>query len=147
MMPRQPSNSLRSMRRSLAVLIVAVLSECLWSCNFDSGTPWRSGPYALRWIDAPDDVRLEYRRPDGGSDVRVEARVFAVGRNEHYVVAKQHPGGDRSVTNFFVIDAICESPGSERRDVVRGPLTEAEFLSLSHELGLPPFTKILASLQ
>jgi hypothetical protein len=135
------------MRRSFAVLIVALFSECLCSCNFDSGTPWRSGPYALTWIDTPDDVWLEYRRPGGGSDVRVDARVFAVGRNEHYVVAKQHPGGDRSVTNFFVIDATRESPRSERSDVVRGPLTEAEFQRLSHELSLPPFTKVLASLQ
>jgi hypothetical protein len=135
------------MRRSLAVLIIALLSECLCSCNFDSGTPWHSGPYALTWIDTPDDVWLEYRRPGGGSDVRVDARVFAVGRNEHYVVAKQHPGGDRSVTNFFVIDATRESPRSERTDVVRGPLTEAEFQHLSHELALPPFTKVLASLQ
>jgi hypothetical protein len=135
------------MRLSLAVLAATVLLGCLCSCNFDSGIPWRDGPYALAWIDKPDDVWLEYRRAGGGSDVRVDPRVFAVGRNEHYVVAKQHPGGDRSVTNFFIIDATRESPRSERTDVVRGPLTEAEFQRLSDELGLPPFTKVLASLQ
>jgi len=135
------------MRRSLAILMVALLSGCLGSCNFDSGTPWRSGPYALTWIDSPNDVWLEYRRPGGGSDVRVDPRVFSVGRNALYVVAKQHPGGDRSVTNFFIIDATREAPRAERSDVVRGPLSEAEFQRLSHELGLPPFTKILASLQ
>jgi hypothetical protein len=62
-------------------------------------------------------------------------------------VAKQHPGGDRTVTNFFIIDATRETPRSVQRDVVRGPLTEAEFERLSHELGLPSFTKVLASLQ
>lgn len=135
------------MQRFLAILVAAFASGALSSCNFDSGTPWQEGPYALKWIDTPDDVWLEYRRAGGGSDIRVDPRVFAVGRNEHYVVAKQHPRGDRSVTNFFVIDATRESPRSGRGDVVRGPLTEAEFERLSHELGLPPFTKILASLQ
>jgi hypothetical protein len=132
------------MRRSFTVLIVALL---LSGCNFDSGTPWRGGPYTLTWIDRPNDVRLEYHRPQGGSDVRVDPRVFAVGWNKHYVVAKQHPNGDRTVTNFFVIDATLESDRSERGDVVRGPLTEAEFQSLSRQLDLPPFTKVLASLQ
>src|SRR5437899_2387111 len=132
------------MRDSFGILTIALL---LNSCNFDSGTPRRDGPYALVWIDKPDDVWPEYRRAGGSSDVRVDPRVFAVGRNEHYVVAKQHPDGDRSVTNFFIIDATRESSLSERSDVVRGPLTEAEFQRLSRELGLSPFTKVLPSLQ
>jgi hypothetical protein len=135
------------MRRALVLLAAIIAFGTLSSCNFDSGIPWRDGPYALKWIDTPNDVWLEYRRPGGDSDVRVEPRVFAVGRNEHYVVAKQHPGGDRTVTNFFIIDATRETPRSVQRDVVRGPLTEAEFERLSHELGLPSFTKVLASLQ
>jgi hypothetical protein len=135
------------MLRSIGIVVLALLSASLCSCNFDSGTPWRGGPFALAWIDRPDDVWLEYRIPDGGSQRLIEPRVFAVGWDGHYVVVKQHPNGNRSITNFFVIDATRESPRAERGDVVRGPLSEAEFERLSKELSLPAFSKVLASLQ
>ena len=99
------------------------------------------------WIDRPDDVWLEYRFSDGGSHRLIEPRVFAVGADKRWVVAKQHPDGDRSVTNFFVIDATRDSTPTENREAVRGPLTEAQFQQLARELGLPPFSKVLASLQ
>jgi hypothetical protein len=135
------------MRASFTVVILAFLSTSLSSCNSDSGTPWRGGPFALTWIDSPDNVWLEYRIPDGGSHRLVEPRVFAVGWDGHYVVAKQHPDGNRSITNFFVIDAARESPRAELSDVVSGPLTRDKFEQLSRELHLPPFSKLLPSLQ
>jgi hypothetical protein len=128
--------------------IAAALIVLLGGCGFfDSGIVWRGGPYALTWIDIPDDVRLEYDRGDGGFSGRIEPRVFAVGWNKRYLVAKQHPSGDRSVTNFFVIDATADSADADHEKVVRGPLTEGEFQRLSSELSLPPFSKVLASLE
>ena len=109
--------------------------------------PWHYGPYALVWIDLPDDVWLEYRTPNSGSQRRVEPRVFAVGADKRWVVAKQHPGGDRSITNFFVIDATRDSIRAANSEVVRGPLSEAEFQQLEREFHLPRFTKVLASLE
>ena len=132
------------MRGSFALI---VLGFALSGCYFDSGTPWSWGPYRLAWIDLPDDVWLEYRDSGSISQHRVEPRVFAVGCDANWVVAKQHPNGDRSITNFFIIDATRDSIRAEVSDVVRGPLTEAEFQRLSSELHLPPFTKVLASLQ
>jgi hypothetical protein len=131
------------MRSSFTVVILAFLSTSLCSCNSGSGTPWRGGPFALAWIDSPDNVWLEYRIPEGGSKRLVEPRVFAVGWDGHYVVAKQHPDGNRRVTNFFVIFADRESPRAELSEVVRGPLTQDKFEELSRELHLPPFSKVL----
>jgi hypothetical protein len=79
--------------------------------------------------------------------MRVEPRVFAVGADSRWVVAKQHPNGDRTITNFFVVDASGDSTRMQKTDVVRGPLTKAEFQQLAEELHLPDFTKVLASLQ
>jgi hypothetical protein len=135
------------MRRLFRIPVLAALALSLFGCNFDSGTPWRSGRYALKWIDTPDDVWLELQDSDGLSQVRVEPRVFAVGADQQWVVAKQHPGGDRTITNFFVVDAGRDTMRAQKSDVVHGPLTEAEFQELARQLHLPAFTKVLASLQ
>jgi len=106
-----------------------------------------SGPYALTWIDLPNEVTLSYDLGKGAWSVRVEPRVFAVGSNERYVVAKQHPGGDKNITNYFIIDVRMDSPKADSKNAVIGPLTEREFGEKSAELDLPPFAKVLESLQ
>jgi hypothetical protein len=111
---------------------------------FDSGTVWRHGQYALIWIDLPDEVSLSYDVGNGGWTEKVNPRVFAVGANERYIVAKQHPGGNKSITNYFIIDTKADSllkPG------VVGPLTERDFVNKSKDMTLPTFTKVLESLQ
>jgi hypothetical protein len=73
------------------------------------------------------------------------SRLFlAVGANDKYVVAKQHPGGDKSVTNYFFISV---KEDSLLKTAVVGPLTEEDFAKKRAELELPRFTKVLASLQ
>src|SRR3954470_13711024 len=126
------------MRPRLRILLFVLVAASLHSCGLvDSGTPWRYGRYALKWIDRPDEVWLEIRGPDGLSQIRVEPRVFAVGADSRWVVAKQHPNGDRTITNFFVVDASRDSTRMQKTDVVRGPLAQAEFERLAHELHLP----------
>jgi hypothetical protein len=136
------------MRRRLQLATVLVGCElfCAGCSLFDSGVEWRDGKYALIWIDLPDEVSLSYEVSEGGWVGLVEPRVFAVGADDRYVVAKQHPGGDRLSTHYFIVD--------RRQDVVRhseraitGPLTETEFQRKATELRLPPFTKVLESLK
>ena len=127
--------------RFLCVLCYTVLPGC---GLFDSGIVWRQGPYALTWIDDPQAVRLSYDAGKGSWAGRVEPRVFAVGADESYIVAKQHPGGDKRITNYYVINVKEDSLS---RPLVVGPLTEEDFKRKSAELKLPTFTKILESLQ
>src|SRR5690349_447198 len=86
-------------------LILTLCSLFLSSCFglFDFGIEWRSGPYALTWVDLPNQVMLSYDMGKGGWATIVEPCVFAVGSNQQYIVVKQHPHGDKTVTNYFII--------------------------------------------
>jgi hypothetical protein len=133
---------------SMRLLILLVASLALTGCGaFDSGVAWRGGPYMLLWIDDPNSVTLSYDRGHGSSTPRVEATVFAVGWDGRFVVAKQHPGANRQMTSFFIIDAAKDSVDADPAVATTGPLTEAEFMSYAASLNLPPFSKELASLK
>ena len=132
----------RHIKSLFALLVASCMST---SCGlFDSGIVWRHGPYGLLWIDLTEDVRLSYDMGNGSWLGKVEPRVFAVGANSRHIVAKQHPGGAKNVTNYFIIDLRVDSPMNTG---VIGPLTAEAFSEKSRDLALPEFTKILTSLQ
>ncbi len=125
------------------ILLVGFLSaSCAW---FDSGTPWRSGNFALMWVDLPDEVSLSYDLGKGSWSTMIEPRVFAVGSNADYVVAQRHPHGDKTITQYFIVDAHRFDPRT--RVGIVGPLTAAEFVTKSTQMQLPPFTTVLKSLR
>jgi hypothetical protein len=100
------------------------------------------GPYRLMAMDTRDQMSIWC-----GKWGRVDETVFAVGFDNRYIVAKQHPKGDRSLTNYFYIDMAADSPDEPRAKHVTGPLSEPAFLGRKKQLGLPPFTRIIPSLQ
>ena len=114
---------------------------------FDSGIEWRGGPYVLTWIDDPNRVTLNYDSGKGSLPGRIEACVFAVGWDGRYLVAKQHPAGDKTITNFFIIDAQKDGLYADPGKIVVGPLSESEFIKKTQEMNLPPFSKKLESLE
>jgi len=130
----------RSIRKIVPLLaLVSLATSC---ALFDSGTVWQDGRYALLWIDLPNEVTLDFHQDGGGWAPLVDKRIFAVGSDHHYIVAKQHPDGDRSRTNFYLIDKT-----KDEFHCVQGPMNEAAFLKLKAQLGLPAFSKTLESLQ
>lgn len=65
----------------------------------------------------------------------VPGTVFAVAQNAHFIIAKQHPSGVRTTTNFYIIpldQRISQSPCEN----VIGPLTEEEYLRDIKELSV-----------
>ena len=135
------------MWRLAKLTIAAPLLACLSSCSlFDFGIEWRGGPYALVSTDTDSDTSLS-RDLGGGSWIgRVDATVFAVGRNDRFVVAKQNPAGDRNRTDYFIVDALRDSDMADPSDVVLGPLSKEEYDRKAVELTLPEFSKVLRSL-
>jgi hypothetical protein len=65
------------------------------------------------------------------------------------LIAKQHPGGDKTITNYFIVEIRAGLPVRDRisKDAVIGPLDEKTFRQKAADLALPSFTKTLESLQ
>jgi len=133
----------RSSTKLLACMVVCALSGC---GLFDSGVEWRDGPFKLLWIDVAEQTSLNYEWGKHGAIGLVDWTVFAVGSNDRYIVVKQHPRGNKAVTNYFIVDKREALPTDLDRAVV-GPLTQAEFTVQARSLPLPQFTKVLSSLQ
>ena len=129
---------------SAILVIAALISACQY---FDSGIEWRAGRFALLWIDLPERVLLSYDQGDGGWDNLVNATVFAVGWDGRYLVAKQHPNGDKQITNYFIVDSQHYAIKAKRESFVTGPLSETDFQKIAASMKLPPFTKVLDSLK
>ena len=128
----------------LLIAVPLVLAGC---GLFDSGVEWRGGHYVLLWIDTPENISVS-RKLDGGNYIgRIDATVYALGWDGRYLVAKQHPKGDKGKINYFIIDGAADSDYAEPQKVVVGPLTEAEYLVWSSQLKLPKFSKVLESLE
>jgi hypothetical protein len=138
----------RSLRCVAVRATVLATAGCLGSCSlFDSGVEWRGGPYELSWIDVSESMAV-CRGLGGGSCIgRIDSTVFAVGWDGRYLVAQQHPGNDRSKTQYFILDANGDTDLADPGKVVIGPLTASEFARRSSDLHLPGFSKVLASLQ
>jgi len=114
----------------LLFLTISLLTGCL----FDSSSDRIIGKYKVLWIDLPENQTLskEYELHSSSSLTLIEPCIFAVGHNEHYIIAKQHPtNGFESgykihtgTTNYYIVDIYKE------RDKVFGPLTPKQFDSL-----------------
>ena len=57
------------------------------------------GEYWLSAIDARDEMSILNSEGEGV----VQSTVYALGQNEHFIAAKQHPNGERARTNFYII--------------------------------------------
>jgi len=119
----------------------------LTGCLFDSSSNRIVGKYKILWIDLPQNQMLtkESKLYSSSSLVILEPYIFAVGHNENYIIAKQHPtsgfeGGfeiHADTTNYYVVDIAKEI------DKVFGPLTLKQFDSLKTKLKIEDlqFTK------
>lgn len=142
----KPSSAM--MRQALRLGSCIIGSILLCSCGlFDSDVMWRGGPYVFMWIDTVDNSTVSYELDEGTSIGRIDATVYAVGWDGRYLVAKQHPSGNKSITNFFYIDSRRDAKYAEPSEVVVGPMTAAEFQAKAVELDLPGFSKTIGALE
>ena len=135
--------------RRLLIPLVAAVAACgllLRGCGFVHDEHI-IGPYRLIAVDIDEQMSLSYDCGDGSAVGRVGETVFAVGWNDRYIVAKQHPTNDRTRTNFFYLDITKDAKFADPSQSVTGPLTEAEFNKRKSELALPQFTRVVRSLE
>jgi len=121
------------MKRVLLLFFAFFLSGC------DSGTEWRDGKYEVIWIDTPG-LSLNLNVGEGASVERVPPNVVAVGSNSHYIVVKQSNIKSKEIA-YFYLEKEKDNIYKNANEIMKGPLSEAEFIELSRKLGLPKFTK------
>ncbi len=130
-----------------ATLLISLIATVVLSgCGFVHDEHL-TGPYRLIAVDTLHQMGISYGLPSGSAVGRIPETVFSVGWNSRYLVAKQHPKDDRSITHFYYLDMSRDSTYADPSASVTGPLSESEFLRKRAELGLPDFSRTIKSLQ
>jgi len=139
-MSRNPMQLLR------ALVIGVIFVFHLAGCGFVHDEKI-AGPYRLVAIDISEQMGVCYTLEKGDCIGRIPETVFSVGWNERFIVAKQHPSNNRSVTNYFILEMARDSKLADPSASVTGPLSAAAFEERVASLGLPPFTKTIEALK
>ena len=133
---------MRPLLSAMTLMSVLLVSGCGFVHNEHI-----TGPYRLIAVDVDDQMSISYDLGDGAAVGRIDETVFAFGFDERFIVAKQHPNDDRSLTNFFYLDMTKDSKYAEPSDSVTGPLTQEQFDSAATRLNLPAFSRTLTALE
>ena len=130
--------------KSKLYLIIILSSLLLTSCFglFDSSSDRIIGKYIVLWIDLPQNqfISEETELNSTSSMGLIEEYVFAVGHDNDYIIAKQHPTNgfengfeiNTKITNYFIIDMNRKI--LKKGEKVFGPLSEIKFNKLRKEL-------------
>lgn len=105
------------------------------------------GPYRLIAVDVEEEMSVCYSLPGGDAVGRINSTVFAVGKNEEFIVAQRHPNGDRSVVEYYYLIRANDSVYADPTNSVRGPFAKSEFEEATLHLKLPSFSKTLRRLK
>ena len=90
--------------------------------------------YVLFAADVPEDLSICREVGHNSCDGGVPPTIAAVGMDGRYIVAAQHPGNNKAITQYYIIDLTV--PQSEVNGVT-GPLAKAQFDAKSRDLDLP----------
>jgi len=135
----------KNMRHYLTTLLLLV-------CFFVSGCgsvhdEQITGPYRLIAVDIDAQMSLSYDLGNGSAIGRINETVFAYGFDKQYIVAMQHPKGNRSITHFYYLDMAKDSKYADPEVSVIGPLSKKDFDAASKRLGLPKISQFIDRLK
>ena len=131
---------------SFAVIVSLTVMMLLFACGFVHDEHL-IGPYRLIAVDVSKQMNISYSLPSGDAVGRISETVFAYGFDDKYIVAKQHPNGNKVVTHFYYLQMAKDSELASPEASVVGPLSESEFSRRQAELKLPRITRTIKSLE
>jgi hypothetical protein len=127
------------------ILLMTQLVGCWQTVVFDEKI---TGPYRLSAIDITEEMSVCYELKEEDTCIgRIPETVFSVGWNENFIVAKQHPSGNKSVTNYFILDRKKDAKYVDPSVTVTGPMSESEYKRKSTLMSLPEFTRMFDDLR
>jgi len=92
--------------------------------------------YHLMATDDWEQLNLSYYEPTGKNYVPViKKTVFALGYNKKYIIAKQHPDNNKTITNYFILSIKRKYLSGDNSGLI-GPLSAADFEQKQKELKL-----------
>ena len=118
----------------LSIFIGILFTSCfgLWDSDLDPIVD----DYQIGWID------LEETRTISKREELIPAFIFAVGHNNKFIYAQQHPVYsdsstkiNQTITHYYIIE---RTKNSFQDKPIYGPLTKSQFDSLSAELRISP---------
>ncbi len=111
--------------RKYIFVFVLFLTSCTGGKNI-------TGNYYL-FGDTHEYMSLYYEPPYSSYITVVDCCVFAVGNNDKYIIAKQHPydpgsstGLDKSITNYFIVP-VEDYHNWRKNNTKIAPLSQSEF--------------------
>lgn len=124
--------TLQFIRGAFIMFSFLMMNSCFVS---DSNANRIIGNYEVIWIDVQEQQFICKRDIEYPTDclLVVPEYVFAVGHNNDFIIAKQHPtkgfkGGfeiDTTITNYYIVD-IQKREVIKKNEVI-GPLSKNEF--------------------
>lgn len=138
---------MKACRMMLTLAALAGLAAC------DGGGGPLTGPYRLDTGDTIEETNLCFELESGDCVERIGPSVFAAGFDSNYVVAARHPhvpgtaGLDKGRTEYFYLVRAQDGARKDPSDSVRGPYDAAAFEAERRRLGLPAFSREIASLK
>jgi hypothetical protein len=132
--------------KHIRTVVLLVTSLLLSGCGFVHDERL-TGNYRLIAVDVMEQMSVNHSLNNGSAVGRINETVFAVGWDQRYIVAKQHPNNNRVVTNYYYLEMAKDSPYADPSASVTGPLTETEFKQRQAELRLPDFKRTFKELQ
>lgn len=136
------AENMKPFRATLVLLASFLLSGCGFVHDEHI-----TGPYRLIAVDIDEQMSVSCDLGDGSAIGRINETVFSYGFNQRYIVAKQHPEGDRSITKYYFLDMTKDSKYADPSMSVFGPFSQAEFEAESQRLDLPAFSRTLEHLK
>ena len=129
------------MKAPAAILLGLLLAGC------DVRRERLVGPYLLVAVDTEAQSHVAFDLEGGTSIGRIPPTVFEVGWDARYIVAKQHPDGDRTVVHYYFLEIAKDSKYADPSKSVTGPLSVQDFEAKKAELKLPEFRRKLKHLE
>lgn len=122
-------------------LSIALCLVLLTACGFVHDERI-DGPYRLVAIDTMSDMMVCIDVDGGICHGRTPSTTTGYGFNDRWITASVRRGPSMR-TEYYFIDRALDRSHLNAAEVTQGPLSEAEFLARSQQLGLPLITRRL----
>jgi hypothetical protein len=90
-------------------------------------------------MDVAEDMEIIHIDKDGYMISIIGATVFAVGKDENFIIVKQHPKNenriDKKSVNYFIIPLKNKRSNIEEKNII-GPLSLKEFNNIKNKFNI-----------